>query len=297
MNTLKNRFFGLALVGLMLGGCSQMATFEDADLMNEQAVANKVGFTMNPFNVGGNENAAISNSGNFSLTYESSVCFGTESIATFGGVGFTGTRTVQIQKETSPGVWVQVFQQSQAPSGTSGSLGVLSVGVHKFRWSVSGQSGPNNVVFNITVEQCGCDIDGNEFSGVPNSCAQNEREAVYTFGSEDGVGYFKMQGGLNNFTGGNASVYINGTLVNFNSTSSDGWATGTVDGFTVGQRTPGQSSNRNIRVEGGLGECSEVVVKIVWNSSNAGSTITGEWTVVDNGGAPLADPVDGLSCS
>ena len=54
-----NRLLGLALAGLILGACSQTATFEDGDLMNEQASAERAGFKLNPFNVGGNENAAI----------------------------------------------------------------------------------------------------------------------------------------------------------------------------------------------------------------------------------------------
>ena len=59
MNTLKNQLLGLALIGMILGGCSQTATYEDADLTNELAAAEKAGFKLNPFNVGGNENAAL----------------------------------------------------------------------------------------------------------------------------------------------------------------------------------------------------------------------------------------------
>lgn len=148
----------------------------------------------------------------------------------------------------------------------------------------------------VGVEQCeGCQYEGNEFNGTAVSCSES-REAVYTFGSEDGVGYFKMQGGLTNFTGANATVYINGTEVNFNSTSGDGWLTGTVDGYTIGQRTPGGSSNRNIRVEGSLGTCTGVIVRIVWTSTNSGGIITGDWSVKDAGGVDLAPSIDGLTC-
>jgi hypothetical protein len=142
-----------------------------------------------------------------------------------------------------------------------------------------------------------CTIEGNEFSGDAISCATEGRTAEYTFGSEDGVEYFKMQGGLNNFTGDNATVYVNDELVVFDETSADGWAQGTTaSGFIVGQRTPGGSSNRNIRVEGSLAECTDVVVKIVWSSSNSGGTITGEWSVKDAGGIDLATPLADLSC-
>ncbi len=164
----------------------------------------------------------------------------------------------------------------------------------------SGGQPPYNAGFStdlcVGVEQCDvCQYEGNEFTGTAVSCGES-REAVYTFGSEDGLSYFKMQGGLTNFTGTDATVYINGTVVVFNTTSGDGWLTGTVDGYTVGQRTPGGSSNRNIRVEGNLGSCTGVVVRIVWNSTNSGGVITGDWSVKDAGGIELAPELAGLIC-
>lgn len=148
----------------------------------------------------------------------------------------------------------------------------------------------------VSVEQCGsCQYEGNEFSGTAVSCGTS-REAIYTFGSEEGVGYFKMQGGLTNFTGTDATVYINGTLVVFNSTSEDDWLTGTVGDFTIGQRTPGGSSNRNIRVEGSLETCTGVTVRIVWSSTNTGGVITGNWSVKDAGEVDLAPSLPGLTC-
>ncbi|PZV86154.1 hypothetical protein CLV31_10249 [Algoriphagus aquaeductus] len=58
MRTFKTNLLGLALAGLILGACSQTATYETADLMNEQASA-KAGFNLSPFGMGG-ENLAIS---------------------------------------------------------------------------------------------------------------------------------------------------------------------------------------------------------------------------------------------
>ncbi|WP_026950705.1 hypothetical protein [Algoriphagus mannitolivorans] len=49
MKTSFYKFLGLALAGLILGACSQTATFEDADLMNEQASAERAGFKLDPF--------------------------------------------------------------------------------------------------------------------------------------------------------------------------------------------------------------------------------------------------------
>ncbi|MES1216644.1 MAG: hypothetical protein ABUT20_14105 [Bacteroidota bacterium] len=136
------------------------------------------------------------------------------------------------------------------------------------------------------------------FTGEAISCGTS-REVVYKFSSKDGVSYFKMQGGLTNFTGTNATVYINGKVVDFNSEVTEGastWITGTVDSYTIGQRSPGGSSNRNIRVIGGLSGCSEVIVRIVWNSTNSGGIITGDWSVKDAHGADLATAIAGLQC-
>jgi len=49
MRIFTTKLLGLALTGLILSSCSQMATFDDADLANEQAVAEKAGFKLTPF--------------------------------------------------------------------------------------------------------------------------------------------------------------------------------------------------------------------------------------------------------
>jgi len=139
----------------------------------------------------------------------------------------------------------------------------------------------------------GCETS---FAGEAIACG-NQREAVYTFTSKDALTNFKIQGGLTDFTGADATVYINGTVVDFNTISADGWAQGTANEYTVGQRTPGGSSNRNIRVEGGLAECDELVIRIVWPSSNAGGVITGSWSVKDSNGVEIAPALAGLTCN
>lgn len=58
MKIFTTKLLGLALAGLILGACSQTATFEDADLMNEQAVADKAGAKLTPFGAG-NANAYV----------------------------------------------------------------------------------------------------------------------------------------------------------------------------------------------------------------------------------------------
>jgi hypothetical protein len=56
MKIFKSNLLGLALAGLILGACSQTATFEDADLANEQATAEKAGFNLSPFGTTSVEN-------------------------------------------------------------------------------------------------------------------------------------------------------------------------------------------------------------------------------------------------
>ncbi|PKP29271.1 MAG: hypothetical protein CVU01_00745 [Bacteroidetes bacterium HGW-Bacteroidetes-18] len=169
-----------------------------------------------------------------------------------------------------------------------------TAGEYQLRYKIGSET-TGFVDTTVTVTNCGCPYDGNGFTGTAVSCGTS-RVAEYTFTSEDGVGNFKMQGGLNNFTGTNATVYVNDELVIFSGTSSDDWTQGiTLNGYTVGQRTPGQSSNRNIRIEGGLDDCSAVVVRIEWTTSNTGATMTGEWTVKD-AGLELALPVADLVC-
>ncbi|WP_139217466.1 hypothetical protein [Algoriphagus ornithinivorans] len=322
--------------GLLLASCSQLATYENEDLMLEQTSADKAGFKLSPFGSNGYENArayastdcinfcidptnpeysvqtsTISNNSGpqtrvFSYSvyntlsgfvlawnYSASNNAGRKLKISLSGAGFATPKTYTTPLVQTSGNGTNTFS-FDASWGSCGIVNISAEILDEFNVLVSG---PVSTNYNLIGECGGCDIDNNEFSGIAISCAQDGREAVYTFGSEDGVDYFKMQGGLTNFTGGNASVYINGDLVDFNTTSVDGWATGTVGGFTVGQRNPGGSSNRNIRVEGGLGSCEEVEVKIVWNSSNSGGTITGGWTVKDEVGEDLAPPVAGLTCS
>jgi hypothetical protein len=145
----------------------------------------------------------------------------------------------------------------------------------------------------VVAEDCGCDYVGNTFSGEAVSCDGTLREAIYTLSSENGISYFKIQGGLTNFTGGDATVYVNDILVVFDETSDDNWTQGTEGDFIVGQRTPGGSTNRNIRVTGHLEECDAIVVRIIWNSTNSGGVITGDWTALIGG---ISYGVDDLTC-
>jgi hypothetical protein len=117
------------------------------------------------------------------------------------------------------------------------------------------------------------------FAGEAISCG-TAREAIFTFKSDKDISSFKIQGGLTNFTGTNADITVTG---------------GT--NITKGQVTPGASSNRVIKVEGSIAKCSEVTIKITWNSTNSGGIITGSWSVKDANGVEIAPSVDGLECN
>ena len=117
------------------------------------------------------------------------------------------------------------------------------------------------------------------FTGEANACG-NEREAVFTFTSEDAQDYIKIQGGLTNFTGADAEVTVTDPT-----------------GMTVSQWTPGGSTNRVIKVEGGIDACETITIRIRWSSTNSGGVITGSWSVKDANGVDLAPAVEGLTCA
>ena len=120
------------------------------------------------------------------------------------------------------------------------------------------------------------------YTGEVNSCATEGRTATFTFTSKEAVDYFKIQGGLTNFTGGDAIVDVDVTGGTFEEPE---------------QSTPGGSSNRVITIKGSLGACETITIKITWNSTNPGGVITGSWSVKDANGVELAPAVEELTCA
>jgi hypothetical protein len=208
---------------------------------------------LTPFGNTGTQNAKttdVSTSGNFSLTYDNNVCQDETVTATFGGTGFTGTRTIQIQKLVG-GEWEQVFQQASASTGAIANLGILPVGVHTFRWKVSGPNGPNNIVFTVTVLQCGCE---DEFSAVLNCTNPNAKTLTVTFTAEN-AGDYVIQGGL-----------TSGAII--------GSAVATADFIrNTSHRSAGGPSNVT-RWEGSLDDCETVTVTITYS----GGSGVGDWS-------------------
>jgi hypothetical protein len=141
-----------------------------------------------------------------------------------------------------------------------------------------GQSAPINIsasysLYGICVNR-GCETS---FTGKAISCG-NQREAVYTFTSQEALTGFKIQGGLTNFTGDDAVVTVtHGSNI------------------TPWQGTQGGSSNRLIKVEGNIAACETIKICIKWNSTNSGGVITGSWSVKANG-TDVAPAVAGLTC-
>jgi len=152
---------------------------------------------------------------------------------------------------------------------------VLSIAIHQ-----EGQNSPINMncwysLFEICAARC-----ATTFEGHAESCG-TEREAIYTLTAEGDMSYIKMQGGLTNFTGGNAVIdFLEGG-----------------ENLTYSQpTTPGGSSNRIIKIEGSMSACERVRIRIRWNSTNTGGVITGSWSVKDANGVDIAPSVAGLIC-
>lgn len=146
---------------------------------------------------------------------------------------------------------------------------------------LGGQNNTGECSFNGNEEYCfvieAMDECETSFTGEAISCGA-EREAVYTFTSEEDQDYIKIQGGLTNFTGADAEVTV-----------SD-------PNLLVSQGTPGGATNRVIKVEGSVDACQTITIRIKWNSSNTGGIITGSWSVKDGNGADIAPAVEGLEC-
>jgi len=143
-----------------------------------------------------------------------------------------------------------------------------------------GQNSPMNLscsynLYGICIADDGCTTS---FSGEAIACG-NQREAVYTFTSQDAQNYIKIQGGLTNFTGADAEVIVTG------------------GNLTTSQWTTGGSSNRVIKVEGSVGACETITIRIRWTSTNSGGIITGSWSVKDGNGVEVAHEIEGLACT
>ncbi len=184
--------------------------------------------------------------------------------------------------------------------GTTQTIETLASGsVHEFTFALPlGWQACNNKTFAIHQVGQGQPIDisssynlyglcaekicTTSFSGVKDVCSleDQDRQATYTFTSQEDLNYFKIQGGLTDFTGGDADVTVSG---------------GSTQDPT--QKTPGGSTNRVITVEGSIKACETVTITIKWKSTNSNGVITGNWSVKDANGNEIAPSVAGLTCN
>jgi hypothetical protein len=109
------------------------------------------------------------------------------------------------------------------------------------------------------------------FTGEAISC-DSTREVVFTYTSDQDLNHLKIKGGLTNGTLEDAVVMVEGADLD------------------VTQKTPGNSSNRIITIEGSVEACVTITITITWNSSNSDSVISGDWSAT--GGFE----VEGLEC-
>ncbi len=212
-------------------------------------------------------------------------CAGQDLTVTFCVAANCGQSQIQWD---SAGIWVQVSHDNPLVGGcTTATLPAVAAGTYNFRGQYISSGGGCNYCavhfadnpYSVTVVPCDdCSLTGNTFTGTSTTtCGSATHTATYTLCSEDGISFFHIQGGLTNFTGANATVT---------------WVGG--NGVSVTQQTPGGSSNRIIKIEGSLSECSCITINMSWSSTNTNNQVTGDWSAVGFGG-DLFVPV--LNCN
>jgi hypothetical protein len=153
-----------------------------------------------------------------------------------------------------------------------------------FSFYVSGLGGGSTNTFQSGIityylkDVCACDTELTGEGACDDDNEEYNRTAVYTFTYDGALDYVKIQGGLTNFTGGDAAIEVEGP-----------------GDYTVTQETQGGSSNRRITVEGPA-SCDPITITIRWNSTNSTGEITGDWTAKDADGNTLGS-VNDLTCS
>lgn len=169
MKTFTTKLLGLALVGLTLGACSQMATYETADLMNEQTVKKEGGFTLTPFGTNG-ENAYLVDQ-YFSYSSETNtICYDEDGefiVSFFAQNPDIECGNFHIQyKLVDAEDWINLDESSPNNGVVTATLTGLPVGEYTFRaqWQRTGSNSSCSSSFqniqwqvatdNLIVEEC-----------------------------------------------------------------------------------------------------------------------------------------------
>ena len=275
---------GLLFSSLLFFSCQKEKTSSLISSENSEVLKSKA-------TVSTSENLVTSgvSAGSYFTYSANNVCPGTTVTVTFSNTQGKDCGDFHMQMWGPNDIdWVNVTSSLSAPSGGTVSYTFVAndLGDYRFRgqWIRTGSptscSGDNTgwqeANPKLSVVEC-CPFTGEAFSGEAISCGTS-REAIYKFSSKDGVSYFKMQGGLTNFTGADAVVTVTG------------------GNLTKSQWTPGGASNRIIKVEGSVAACEEITINIKWNSTNSGGIITGAWSVKDASGIEVAPSIAGLEC-
>lgn len=121
------------------------------------------------------------------------------------------------------------------------------------------------------VEEEGDPACEGEFTGEVVLC-EEQREVIFTYTPDRDYNHIRIQGGLTNFTEGDAVVTVVGADLD------------------IEQRTPGNSSNRIITLTGSVVGCEPITITVSWTSTNEDPVITGDWSAT--GGLE----VPGLTC-
>lgn len=312
MKNFKTKFLGLALAGLILGACSQTGTYETADIMNEQAVANKAGFKLTPFGTG-NENARAFGGDcttdclqrGVAHTFTESYTTGTISA---GANTKVVTATVTLTILASGQATYTVNYASTRTGGSSNADVVLSGTINGLPFSNPaskwGNTTPNpatvsgtyttpaftydpacgaTVVFTLTEVSFGTNGSFNDTNSLLPYCPDGcDDEFSATTACTGG-----MRSATFTFTAGDDATYkIQGGLTAHISGV-------VVDGAQVINVT-GQGNN-TISWTGALDECDVKTITVTWNSTNSDPLIIGDWTVEKDGVEVLV--LDPLTCN
>ena len=105
----------------------------------------------------------------------------------------------------------------------------------------------------------------NAFTGEVINCDSTNREVLYKFVADENLDHIKIQGGLTNGVAVDPLITVTGADLN------------------ISVKTPGNSSNRVISLEGSATACDTITVSIVWTTNNSGQVITGEWSASGGG--------------
>jgi len=290
MKTFKLNLLGLALAGLILGACSQTGTYENADLMNEQAAANKAGFNLNPFGSGENartyaaddctnhcidpldpeysyQQSTISNNSGPNtrvFTYEvNNTLTGFDVAWSYAATNAAG-RKLRI---TVSGAGFSSSQTHTSPQYNGSNAGGTHTFTFNSAWAACGVVtvvaeilegaavlSTNTTTYNL-IGECVVDCE-DEFSAVLDCTDPDAKTLTVTFTAEN-AGDYVIQGGL-----------TAGAVIGSSS------ATAGFEQNTLHRSWTGPNPARVTRWEGSLDECETVTVTITY-SGGAG---VGSWS-------------------